>query len=73
MNYISEKVGGIENLMIIMLVVLIVILSTVHFRLDFLIGVFQNMCFYEYPTDYICSCSSKFGQSIDLSNFTVFP
>ena len=72
-NSLSKKIGGIENLMIIMLSLLMIILVAVYFRLDFLINIFQKMCFYDYPTNYICSCVGKFGNSINLDNFSILP
>jgi len=70
-NYLSRKVGGIENLLLILLILLFGILLGVYYRLDFMINVFDKMCFYEYPTDYICSCLGKTELLPNLGNFSI--
>lgn len=55
---ISNKVGGNENLLIISLIILIIILSIVFFAIGTTENILENMCSYDYPEDYLCSCES---------------
>jgi len=73
LDNISKKVGGNENLMMILLGILIIILLVVIFRLNYLIDVFQNMCFFEYKADYICSCVGKSTNLLKLANLSFSP
>jgi len=70
---VAKKVGGIENLIIYFLLALIIILIAVFLRLNFLVNLFQEMCFYEYPSDYICSCIRNTGNSLNFGNFSISP
>ena len=71
---ITKKLGGWENVVIIGMSIVIVILVIVYFRLDFLTKTFDNMCTYQYPSDYVCSCSNKY-QNISnlLANLSIKP
>jgi hypothetical protein len=55
---IIEKVGGIENFIITGICIIILILTIVWFRLDHLMNVFENMCFYDFDINSRCSCFS---------------
>lgn len=65
---ISKKVGGNENLLIILLGCLILMLLVVFYAIGYRGNTLENMCFYEYPKDYVCSCTSNANKMIDLDN-----
>lgn len=56
---IIEKIGGIENFIIAGICIIILILTIVWFRLDHLMNVFENMCFYDFDINSSCSCVSS--------------
>lgn len=68
---ISKRVGGTENLLIILLISLILILLVVFYAIGYRGNVLENMCFYEYPKNYICSCVSTKTTLINLSNLII--
>lgn len=53
----ARLVKGYDNLISILLMILSLIMIIGVLRYQFLIKTFDNMCFYEYSKDYICSCS----------------
>lgn len=55
-EWLYKKVGGKLNLILIMIVLLDILLIIVYKRLEFLQNVLENMCFYDYPKNYVCSC-----------------
>jgi hypothetical protein len=66
---------GYENFFMIGMSLVMLILLIVYWRLDYLINVFDNMCYYEYDLNATCSC---FVQRInnmqilpDFSNLTL--
>ncbi len=54
---LAKIVKGYDNLISIFLIILSMIMIIAVLRYQFLIKTFDNMCFYEYSKDYICSCS----------------
>lgn len=54
---LAKIVKGYDNLISILLIILSMIMIIAVLRYQFLIKTFDNMCFYEYSKDYICSCS----------------
>jgi hypothetical protein len=54
---LAKIVKGYDNLISILLMILSMIMIIGVLRYQFLIKTFDNMCFYEYSKDYICSCS----------------
>lgn len=70
LNRIHSFVGGTDNFLIICLVVLVLTLLLVIWRLENLIIIFENMCYYDFPENYTCNCIFGKGKT-DLINFSI--
>jgi hypothetical protein len=64
---VAKKVGGYENFWIILFLVLDIIMILGVFGLEFMIKVFDNMCYYNYSSDYINNCVQTGIKPLNLS------
>ncbi|MFW6025516.1 MAG: hypothetical protein ACOCRX_04170 [Candidatus Woesearchaeota archaeon] len=53
---LADKVGGFDKLIFITLLFAFIACGLMYKTLDHAINVFENMCFYDYPANYTCSC-----------------
>lgn len=68
-----SKSNQLLNGLIVLLLILILLLMLVNYKYAKLTTTLEDMCFYDYPDDYICSCDSpKQYIDVNLSNLSYF-